>query len=133
MYINVQYIHINIKSHSIHNVLLIFFIVQILCSRDETLIKYWIEIRSSTGKQNWTLNFMLMIFEWCMTYNLSFELGIVFIFTLPFLSRTCLLKETAIILAENRMIVDQSKEDDSFELLNMILKTVTTMDTRMQK
>jgi len=25
------------------------------------------------------------------------------------------------------------KEDDSFELLNMILKTVTTMDTRMQK
>lgn len=43
------------------------------------------------------------------------------------------LKETAKLLAESRRIVDQSKEDDSFELLNMILKTVTTMDTRMQK
>ena len=29
-------------------VLLIFFMVQILCLRDETLIKYWIELNQPT-------------------------------------------------------------------------------------
>lgn len=43
------------------------------------------------------------------------------------------LKETAALLAESRKIVNQSKEDDSYVLLNMILKIVTTMDNRMQK
>ncbi|VDI47084.1 Hypothetical predicted protein [Mytilus galloprovincialis] len=43
------------------------------------------------------------------------------------------LKETAALLAESRKIVNQSKEDDSYVLLNMILQVVTTMDNRMQK
>ena len=43
------------------------------------------------------------------------------------------LKETSKLIAESRKIVEEGGENDLSAVLNMILKIVTTMDTRMQK